>query len=99
MGFNSTFKGLTIEPDSPYIPSLRAWRETSPFVGLPSSSTVSNNLHLCCVVLCYVILSIHNSEVCHPRCVFKLYGEVNSVKNTTINIWLNVGFISNGKYQ
>jgi len=21
--------------------------------------------------------------------VFKLYGEVNSVKNTTINIWLN----------
>ena len=29
------------------------------------------------------------SEVCHPRCVFKLYGEVNSVKNTTMNIWLN----------
>jgi len=25
-----------------------------------------------------------NSEVCHPRCVFKLYGEVSSVKNTTI---------------
>ena len=21
-----------------------------------------------------------NSEVCHPRCAFKLYGEVNSVK-------------------
>jgi len=45
----------------------------------------------------YVLLSInmdlkvHNSEVCHPRCVFKLYGEVNSVKNTTINIWLNDG--------
>jgi len=32
-----------------------------------------------------------HSEVCHPRCVFKLYGEVNSVKNTTINIWLNDG--------
>jgi len=31
------------------------------------------------------------SEVCHPRCVFKLYGEVNSVHNTTINIWLNDG--------
>ena len=30
-------------------------------------------------------------EVCHPCCVFKLYGEVNSVKNTTINIWLNDG--------
>jgi hypothetical protein len=30
-----------------------------------------------------------SSEVCHPRCVFKLYGEVNSVKNTTINVWLN----------
>ena len=33
----------------------------------------------------------NNSEVCHPRCVFKLYGDVNSVKNTTINIWLNDG--------
>jgi len=32
-----------------------------------------------------------NSEVWHHRCVFKLYGEVNSVKNTTINIWLNDG--------
>ena len=32
-----------------------------------------------------------HSEVCHPRCVFKLYGEVNSVKNTTINVWLNDG--------
>jgi len=32
-----------------------------------------------------------NSEVCHLRCVFKLYGEVCSVKNTTINIWLNDG--------
>jgi len=31
-----------------------------------------------------------SSEVCHPRCLFKLYGEVNSVKNT-INIWLNDG--------
>jgi hypothetical protein len=30
------------------------------------------------------LFSIHiNSDVCHPRCVFKLYGEVNSVKNTT----------------
>jgi len=32
-----------------------------------------------------------NFEVCLPCCVFKLYGEVNSVKNTTINIWLNGG--------
>jgi len=32
-----------------------------------------------------------NSGMCHPRCVFKLYGEVNSVKNATINIWLNDG--------
>ena len=31
------------------------------------------------------------SEVCYPRCVFELYGEVNSVKNTTANIWLNDG--------
>ena len=35
--------------------------------------------------------TITDSEVCQPRCVFKLYGEVNSVKNTTINIWLNDG--------
>jgi len=32
-----------------------------------------------------------DSEVCHPCCVFKLYGEINSVKNTTVNIWLNGG--------
>jgi len=25
-----------------------------------------------------------DSEVCHPRCAFKLYGELSSVKNTTI---------------
>ena len=30
--------------------------------------------------------SCYNSEVCHPRCVFELHGEVNSVKNTTINV-------------
>ena len=30
-------------------------------------------------------------EVCQPGCVFKLKGEVNSVKNATINIWLNDG--------
>ena len=35
--------------------------------------------------------SIFYSDVCHPRCVFKLYGVVNSVKNTTVNIWLNYG--------
>ena len=27
----------------------------------------------------YVTMA-QNSEVCHPRCVFELYGEVNSVK-------------------
>jgi len=27
-----------------------------------------------------------DSEVCHTRCVFELYGEVNSVKNTTVNM-------------
>ena len=37
------------------------------------------------------VFAIHNSEVYHPRCMFKLYAEVNSVKNTTINIWLNDG--------
>jgi len=36
--------------------------------------------------------SPHTSEVCHhPHCVFKLQGEVNSVKNTAINMWLNDG--------
>ena len=27
---------------------------------------------------------LHNSELCHPRRAFKLYGEVKPVKNTTI---------------
>ena len=27
-----------------------------------------------------------DSAVCHPRFVFELYGEVNSAKNTTINV-------------
>ena len=40
---------------------------------------------------CEVANEIHFSEVFHPCCVFKLYGEVNSVKNTTINIWVNGG--------
>jgi len=44
----------------------------------------------------YVVFSVLHimlciSELCHPRCAFKLYGEVNSIKNTTINIWLNDG--------
>ena len=33
----------------------------------------------------------NRSEVCHPRCVLKPCGEVNSVKNTTMNKWLNDG--------
>jgi len=32
-----------------------------------------------------------NSEVCHPRCAFKLDGEVNSVKKHNYKIWLNDG--------
>ena len=32
-----------------------------------------------------------NSEVCHPRCAFKLYGVVNSVKKRNYKIWLNDG--------
>jgi len=36
-------------------------------------------------------LKIISTEACHPRCVFKLYGELNSVRNTTTNIWLNDG--------
>ena len=31
------------------------------------------------------------SEVCHPRCAFKPYGEVNSVKKHNYKIWLNDG--------
>jgi hypothetical protein len=31
------------------------------------------------------------------RLCTRLYGEVNSVKNTTISIWLNMAFISNRK--
>jgi len=56
--------------------------------------------NLSCVVyifIIYVLIQNSNSEMCHPRCVFKLYGELNSVKNATLNIWLNGGVISNGK--
>ena len=35
--------------------------------------------------------SIQNSEVCHPRCACKLYGEVNSIKKHNYKIWLNDG--------
>jgi len=38
-----------------------------------------------------------DSEVCHPRCAFKLYGEVNSVKKHNYKIWLNDGVISKEK--
>jgi len=35
---------------------------------------------------------IGTSEVCHPRCAFKLvYGEVDSVKKHNYKIWLNDG--------
>ena len=30
-----------------------------------------------------------HSEVCHPRCAFKLYGEVNSVKKHNYKLRLN----------
>jgi len=44
------------------------------------------------ILLFHVFVGLpSSSEMCHPCCVFKLYGEVNSVKNTTINIWLNDG--------
>ena len=36
-------------------------------------------------------------EVCHPRCAFKLYGELNSVKNTAIKYGLMTVFISKEK--
>ena len=46
----------------------------------------------CCHVLyVLVILRCSYSEVFHPRCVFKLYGDVDSVQNTTTNIWQNDG--------
>ena len=32
-----------------------------------------------------------NSEVCHPRCEFKLYGKANSVKKHNYKLWLNDG--------
>ena len=39
----------------------------------------------------YIVATHHYSEVCHPRCVFNLYGAVSSVKSTTIHVWLNDG--------
>jgi len=32
-----------------------------------------------------------DSKVCHHRCAFKLYGEVNSVKKHNYKIWPNDG--------
>ena len=32
---------------------------------------------------------LKNSEVCHPRCEFKLYSEMNSVKKHNYKLWLN----------
>jgi len=43
------------------------------------------------LAICNIFKLIQHSEVCYLRCVFKLYGEVNSVENTTTNIWLNDG--------
>jgi len=61
-------------------------------LGFKTLTTVFNGFKYCS------ILRVPNRnfrdlsfEVCHPRCVFKLYGKVNSVKNTTMNIWLNDG--------
>ena len=39
----------------------------------------------------------HRTEVCHPRCAFKLYGEVNSLKKHNYKIWLNDGVYWQGK--
>jgi len=44
--------------------------------------------------LCPIVVHVnidYYSEVCHYRCVFKLHGELNSTKNTTLNIWVNDG--------
>jgi len=40
---------------------------------------------------------LNSSEVCHPRCTFKLYDEVNSVKEHSYKLWLNDGYISKEK--
>jgi len=44
------------------------------------------------VTLAFISLDgdkLHNSEVCHLRCAFKLYGEMNSVKKHNYKLWLN----------
>ena len=63
-----------------FLPHVAVWRLAWE---LPSSN-LGRNTHNS---MEFVI----TSEVCHPCCVFKLQSEVNSVKNTTINIWLNDG--------
>ena len=43
-------------------------------------------------ISCALIMNFEDAILrCAISVVFKLYGQVNSVKNTTINIWLNDG--------
>jgi len=46
---------------------------------------------ICIGISSLVDRRVHISEVCHPPCAFKLYGEVNSVKKHNYKIWLNDG--------
>jgi len=40
-----------------------------------------------CVCVYAVLMYVVYSEVCHPRCAFKLYGKVNSVKKYNYKLW------------
>jgi hypothetical protein len=74
------------------------WFPNSGLIPLKQMSLHSYYFHWISIILLYTTYSknwqfgfnysVSNPEVSHRWCVFKLYGEVNSVKNTTINIWL-----------
>ena len=51
-----------------------------------NSSSVSTTFQLCGKFMTFMTWNRSFFEVSRPRCVFKLQEEVDSVKNTTINI-------------
>jgi len=50
-----------------------------------------NNYMFRPIAAIYRLLKLYNSEVCHPRCVWKSNSEVNSVRKHNYNCMLDDG--------
>jgi len=75
---------LPICSTAPYAQCYRGHAFQVCLIYFPQVSRVQDHKNIC---------SKYRSNPCTSlaSCVFKLYGEVNSVQNTTINVWLNDG--------